>query len=159
MTPPDKESDAPPSSIPWPPLLFVAVVMIGRLLERFFPAPFIPPELGHVAGALLVSLGLANDIWCAITLRRHKTTILPHRSVSTLVTLGPFRYSRNPIYVSELVLTLGLGLLLRSPWTILLTPLLFFSLIKLAIEPEERHLERKFGAEFQQYLARTPRWL
>ncbi len=153
------ETDEAPSRVPWPPLLFIAVIICGRALEHFFPAPAIPPELAHVAGALLVSLGLANDIWCALTLRRHKTTILPHRPVSTLVTSGPFRYSRNPIYVSELALTFGVGLLLRSPWMILLTPLLFFALIKLAIEPEERHLEKKFGAEFQQYVARTPRWL
>ncbi|QGM44588.1 methyltransferase family protein [Methylocystis heyeri] len=159
MIPPSKESDVPPSSIPWPPLLFIAVIIAGRLLQQFFPAPLIPPELGHVAGALLVSLGVANDIWCAMTLRRRRTTILPHRSASALVTSGPFRYSRNPIYVSELALTLGLGLLLRSLWMVLLTPLLSLALTKLAIEPEERHLERKFGAEFQQYAARTPRWL
>jgi protein-S-isoprenylcysteine O-methyltransferase Ste14 len=159
LIPPSKESDTPPSSVPWPPLLFIAVIVAGRLLQHFFPAPLIPPELGHVAGALLVSLGVANDIWCALTLRKHRTTILPHRPVSALVTSGPFRYSRNPIYIAELALTLGLGLLLRSPWMILLIPLLFFALVKLAIEPEERHLEQKFGAEFQQYAARTPRWL
>jgi protein-S-isoprenylcysteine O-methyltransferase Ste14 len=159
LIPPSKERDAPPSNIPWPPLLFIAVIIGGRLLERLFPIPHIPPELGHVAGALMVSLGVANDIWCALTLRRRKTTILPHRAASALVTSGPFRYSRNPIYLSELALTLGLGLLVLSIWTIALVPLLFFALSKLAIEPEERHLQRKFGAEFQQYAARTPRWL
>ncbi len=158
MTSPS-ESEEPPSRVPWPPLLFISVIIGGRLLGHFAPLPLVPQELAHVAGALLVSLGLANDIWCAVTLRRNKTTILPHRPVSTLVTSGPFRYSRNPIYISELALTLGLGLLLRSPWMIFLTPLLFFALVKLAIEPEERHLERKFGTRYQQYVAHTPRWL
>jgi protein-S-isoprenylcysteine O-methyltransferase Ste14 len=151
--------ERPPSRIPWPPLLFIAVIVGGRMLDHWLPAPWIPPGPAHLAGTVLIALGLANDVWCALTLRRHDTTILPHRAVAALVTNGPYRYSRNPIYVSELALTLGAGLLLRSPAIVLLIPVLFYALTKLAIEPEERHLREKFGEAFERFRARTPRWL
>jgi protein-S-isoprenylcysteine O-methyltransferase Ste14 len=75
------------------------------------------------------------------------------------VTEGPFRFSRNPIYVSHVALIFGLGLFLGSPFTLLLTPLLAIGLTKLAIEPEERHLLEKFGGDYRSYMARTRRWL
>ena len=152
-------SERPPSRILWPPLLFVAVIVGGRILDISLGLPRIGSGLTETAGAALCVLGLANDLWCALTLRAHKTTILPHRSVATLVTSGPYAYSRNPIYVSELVMTVGCGLLLRSPAIIVALPALFFGLRKLAIEPEERHLSAKFGAEFERFCAQTPRWL
>jgi protein-S-isoprenylcysteine O-methyltransferase Ste14 len=139
--------------------LFIAVIVGGRTLDHWLPTPWIPPGPAHLAGTALIVLGLANDVWCALTLSRHSTTILPHRPVETLVTSGPYRYSRNPIYISELALTLGVGLLLRSPAMVLLIPVLFFALTKLAIEPEERHLREKFGEAFERFRARTPRWL
>lgn len=153
------EAERPPSRIAWPPLLFIAVIVAGRGLDAVFAAPEIPGWPAELAGAVLVALGLANDVWCALTLRRHDTTILPHRAVMRLVTSGPYRYSRNPIYISELALALGCGLLLRSPAILALTPLLFLALTKLAVEPEERHLRAKFGAAFEAFEARTPRWL
>ena len=153
------EAERPPSRIPWPPLLFIAVIVGGRALDHLLPMLSIPALPAHLAGALLVALGLATDAWCALVLRRHNTTILPHRAVAALVTSGPYRHSRNPIYICELALTLGCGLLLRSPAIVMLTPLLLFALTKLAIEPEERHLRAKFGREFERYAAQTPRWL
>ncbi len=153
------KGERPPSPIPWPPLLFIAVVVGGRMLDQWLPTPWIPAGPAHFAGTVLIVLGLANDVWCALTLSRHNTTILPHHAVTALVTSGPYRHSRNPIYVSELVMTLGCGLLLRSPAIVLLIPVLFYALTKLAIEPEERHLREKFGEAFERFRARTPRWL
>jgi protein-S-isoprenylcysteine O-methyltransferase Ste14 len=153
------EGERPPSRILWPPLLFIAVIVGGRAFDLLLATPGIPAGATDLAGTVLVALGLANDVWCALTLRRHKTTILPHRAVTALVTSGPYRYSRNPIYISELVMTLGCGLLLRSPAIMMATPLLLFALTKLAVEPEERHLRAKFGAEFDRFCAQTPRWL
>jgi protein-S-isoprenylcysteine O-methyltransferase Ste14 len=151
--------NAPPSRMPWPPLLFIAVLASGWALDHLAPAPFLPLAPSPFVGSLLIASALANDAWCALTLRRHDTTILPHRPVTALVTRGPYRHSRNPIYMSELALTTGVAALLGSFWTLALTPALFFALTKLAVEPEERHLRAKFGAEFERYAAKTPRWL
>jgi protein-S-isoprenylcysteine O-methyltransferase Ste14 len=153
------DCERPPSRIPWPPVLFIAVIIGGRMFDVAFGVPRIPAGVVEVVGGVLFALGFAADVWCALTLRRHHTTILPHRAVAALVTSGPYRYSRNPIYVCELALTLGLGLMQRSPTTLALTPLLFFALTKLAIEPEERHLREKFAETFERFCAQTPRWL
>ena len=153
------EKEQPPSPIPWPPLLFVAALVVGRALDHFAPGPAFQSSLLEMIGVVVIALALANDVWCALILRHHRTTVLPHRAVSAMVTTGPYRRSRNPIYISELALTLGLALLLGSFWIALSTPLLFLALTKLAIEPEERHLRAKFGAQFEAYAARTPRWL
>ena len=155
-------ADLPPARVPWPPLLIVGALLAGQALDRVTGGALsslvsFPGASG--LGVLIVALALANDIWCAMTFARLKTTILPHRAASRLATEGPFRFSRNPIYVSHVAVVLGLGLLLASPFVVLLTPLLAFALQKLSIEPEERHLRAKFGSQYEAYVARTRRWL
>ncbi len=83
----------------------------------------------------------------------------PDRAVSSLVTNGPFRFSRNPIYVGNVALVAGLGLVLAAPAILLLAPVMAVALKRLAIEPEERHLARRFGRDYEAYVARTRRWL
>jgi protein-S-isoprenylcysteine O-methyltransferase Ste14 len=158
MTP----SQDTPARAPWPPILIVATLLCGGALDRLsggalsglvsFPG-------AATLGGLLVALAIANDLWCATVFARLGTTILPHRAASRLATDGPFRFSRNPIYVSHVTIVLGLGLLLGSPFAVLLTPALAFGLQKLAVEPEERHLLGKFGDDYRAYMARTRRWL
>jgi protein-S-isoprenylcysteine O-methyltransferase Ste14 len=155
-------SSAPPSPIPWPPILMAATLAAGMALDAATGASLVDrasSSLPHAAGVAIVLLALANDFWCFRILSRHQTTIMPHRAASYLVTEGPFRFSRNPIYVSHVALIFGLGLFLGSPFTLLLTPLLAIGLTKLAIEPEERHLLGKFGDDYRSYMARTRRWL
>lgn len=158
MTP----SNDAPARAPWPPILIVLTLLCGGALDRLsggeMSGLFAFPGAAALGG-LLVALALANDLWCASVFARLGTTILPHRAASHLATDGPFRFSRNPIYVSHVTIVLGLGLLLGSPFTVLLTPLLAFGLQKLAVEPEERHLLGKFGDDYRAYMARTRRWL
>jgi protein-S-isoprenylcysteine O-methyltransferase Ste14 len=154
--------ETPPARAPWPPMLIASAVVAGLaadwasggVLTSFANFPGAP-----LLGGAVVALALANDIWCAATLARHKTTIMPHRAASHLATDGPFRWSRNPIYVSHIAVVFGIGLLLGSPFTLLLTPLLAYGLHKLAALPEERHLLARFGADYRAYMARTRRWL
>ena len=153
---------SPPARLPWPPMLMAMTVVMGLALDKIVDATFSDvfgsPFLRPFGGATVVA-ALAVDIWCARTLARHETTILPHRAASTLVTAGPYAFSRNPIYIAHVTLVLGVGLLLAAPFIVALTPLLALGLQKLSIEPEERHLQDKFGEEFRVYMARTPRWL
>ncbi len=157
------DANAPPSRMPWPPILMAMTLAAGLALDAATGASLIDrassSSIALVAGAAIVVLALANDVWCFRILSRHQTTILPHRAASFLVTEGPFRFSRNPIYISHVALIFGLGLFLGSPFTLLLTPVLAFGLTKLAIEPEERHLLGKFGDDYRSYMARTRRWL
>ena len=157
-----KNADASPSRIPWPPILMGLALATGLALDAATETSLFDrasSALPLAAGAAIVVLALANEVWCFRILARYRTTIMPHRAASYLVTEGPFHFSRNPLYVSHVALIFGLGLLLGSPFTLLLTPVLAFGLTKLAIEPEERHLLEKFGDDYRSYMARTRRWL
>lgn len=150
-----------PARLPWPPILIAATLALGVALDTatgLSPA-FMATQTMRIIGVSIIGLAFANDLWCARQFMRRKTTILPHRAASALVTEGPFRYSRNPIYISHIATTAGLGLLLGSLFSVLLTPALAVALTKFAIEPEERHLEAAFGEAYRAYMTRTPRWL
>lgn len=90
---------------------------------------------------------------------RARTTILPHKGSAHLVTTGPFAVTRNPIYVGNTLFLLGIGLTVGIAWLVLMAPLAAFLTQKLAIEPEERHLEARFGKAFRDYRKRVRRWI
>ena len=152
--------DMRPSAIPWPPLLLVAALAAGVLLGRLFPLPW--PGLddlpARVIGYGLGVAGLALMAWGALTLRRAGTTLLPHKRADRLVTDGAFRFRRNPIYMGEVLALLGLAQVTGNIWFAILAPLFALAVLGLAILPEERHLEARFGEAYLDYKARTRRW-
>jgi len=151
-----------PNAIPWPPILLVAMIGLGIGLQWLAPLPWIygfAALEATVLGVTMIVAAFSIDIWAALVFRSHKTTIMPHQSSTRLVTRGPFRFSRNPIYVGNLMVVAGLGLVLANPWLLMLTPVLGFALRNLAIRREERHLEALFASEWQDYKARVRRWI
>ncbi len=151
-----------PNSIPWPPLIYIFAALAGILLHWFLPLPW--PGGGIRIGVTgiglcLVCAGLALEIVTALTFRRHRTTIRPDRGATTLIADGPFARSRNPIYVGNTLLLSGIGLLFGIGWLLPATLLAAFATQKLAIEREEQHLRLRFGKAWDDYAARTPRWL
>ena len=151
-----------PNRIPWPPLLYGSAALIALGLHYLVPLPW-PGGTARIilaaTGLCLVCAGVALEIATALAFRRHRTTILPHRGATALITGGPFSKSRNPIYVGNTLLLAGAGLLFGIAWLLLAAPVAAFLTQKLAIEREERHLAARFGADWQAYAARTPRWL
>jgi protein-S-isoprenylcysteine O-methyltransferase Ste14 len=139
-----------------------AVIALAVVLQSAVPLPW-PNGALRVAlvvpGVCLICLAIAIDAVVFFRFRRAATTILPHRGSTALVTDGPFEKSRNPIYVGYVALTLGVGLAFGNPWAIGLAAVVGVGLQKLAIEPEERHLAARFGADYAAYRARVPRWL
>ena len=152
-----------PNRIPWPPLVYLAAAVAGVLLQRALPLPWPgdgPLRFGLAAiGACLACAGLAIDLQAMRRFRHHRTTILPHRGASALITDGPFAWSRNPIYLGNTLVVFGAGLALGLPWLLTAAPLAAVLVQKLAIEREERHLAARFGKDWRDYAARTPRWL
>jgi protein-S-isoprenylcysteine O-methyltransferase Ste14 len=152
---------AKPSSIPWPPLLLATVVGSAFVLDNRLALPW--PGLDDLPARLIGSglgiAGLALMAWAVYTLWRHETTVMPHQASSKLVTAGPFRYRRNPIYIADVLLLLGLAELSKNLWLVI-GAILFVPLVTwLAILPEERHLEAKFGDEYRRYKETTRRWI
>ena len=150
-----------PNRIPWPPILLVTAIALGIGLQWLVPLAWIYGLAALEATAMGVAMivaAVAIDIWAAIVFRNHRTTIMPHQRSVRLVTRGPFRFSRNPIYVGNLMVIAGLGLVLSNPWLLVLTPVLGFALHQLAIRREERHLEALFADQWRDYKARVRRW-
>lgn len=150
-----------PGSIPWPPILLVVAVAGAVALGRLVPLAW--PGMGDGA-ASFVGLGfgvagLAIVVWAAATLRRYRTTILPHQGASTLVTDGPYRWRRHPIYIADIFLLFGLAELTRNIWFVILAFAFAGLVTVLQIIPEEQHLEAKFGDAWRTYAARTRRWI
>jgi protein-S-isoprenylcysteine O-methyltransferase Ste14 len=152
-------AEAVPSRIPWPPVLIAGALGLGFVLD-WMTGLALPDTLAitFIGGALVV-LAIVNDVWCFALFSAARTTVMPNRAVTRMVSAGPYRISRNPIYLSHVVLTGGIGLIAQSPFVMLLLPALVLAFARLSIMPEERYLERRFGDDFRAYAARTPRWL
>lgn len=151
----------PPSTIPWPPILLVAMVAAAITLGRLVPLdwPGVDDAIGHFIGRGLGAAGLALLVWAGWTLRRHGTTVLPDKAATALVTDGPFRFRRNPIYVADILILFGIAELTQNIWFVILVLPFAILVTWLAILPEERHLEERFGDAYRDYKARTRRWI
>ena len=92
--------------------------------------------------------------------REHLTAdVVPGRPATTLVTNGPYRVTRNPIYIGFILLYFGIAILATSVWMLLLLVPLLIVLQRGVVEREETYLDAKFGEEYGKYKARAPRWL
>ncbi|PSC02995.1 isoprenylcysteine carboxylmethyltransferase family protein [Alsobacter soli] len=151
-----------PNTIPWPPLIYSAALLVAWGLEQVDPFLWLDRQLRLVpewAGLGLFGLGVLMDFACFIVLRRHGTTVLPNAPSRNLVTTGPYRWSRNPIYVANTVALIGFALALRWGWLLFLAPVTVAAVNWLAISREEAHLERRFGQAWRDYAAKVRRWL
>jgi protein-S-isoprenylcysteine O-methyltransferase Ste14 len=145
-------------SIP-PPLCYGAGLAAGMLLDNLVPFPVAGRPVTAVAGAVLSALGLGLNFAGVAGVITHRTTIVPHHPVATLVTSGAYRHSRNPMYTGLAIAYLGVALLLGSWWPLVLSPLAILAVDRLVIRPEERYLTQRFGQTYTDYCARVRRWL
>ena len=110
-------------------------------------------------GWALIAAGIALAVWSAVAFRRARTTIMPHQSPSALVETGPYRYSRNPIYLADLVVLGGAALILGAPLAMILLVPFHQVLLRLFILPEEAVLTRELGQPYLDFMARVRRWV
>ena len=148
-----------PNRIPWPPLIFLAADGAALGLGAVLPAGLPFGTAGRLAGGALALSGLALDVAAMVAMVRARTNILPHRGADRLVRHGPFRYTRNPIYLGNTLLLAGLGLALANAWFLPAAAAAAFAVDRLAVRREEAHLAARFGAAWHDYAASTPRWL
>lgn len=145
-----------------PPTLFVVGFLLALALDRWvFSIRFggaSRPTL-VVTGWLLIAAGLSVLLWAMLTFTVARTAILPSRPARTIVATGPFRFSRNPMYIGLSSIYIGLSLLMGMVWPLVLLPLVLLSLHALVIRREERYLDDAFGEEYAAYRARVRRWL
>lgn len=109
-------------------------------------------------GLVLILSGTVLMVWAASEFSRHKTTLLPSEAASTIVKSGPYRYTRNPIYLSMALAYSGISMAFDSPVALLLVLVVVVLLNRQAVR-EERYLEGAFGEQFTEYKRRVRRWL
>jgi len=154
-----RDPAARPATLLPPPLIYAVVLLAAWWLNTQWPWPLDLGRAGHVAAWVLIALGLAGFAWALSAFRGHQTTVNPYKAASTLVTGGPFRYSRNPIYVSDWLVYAGVTLLLQTLWPLLFVPLVWALMRYGVIAHEEAHLQAKFGDAYGEYTAHVRRWL
>jgi protein-S-isoprenylcysteine O-methyltransferase Ste14 len=142
-----------------PPLYYGAGFAAGLLLDRLIPFSMGGRPATAVAGMVVGGLGLVLNFAGVAGVLRHRTTIVPHRPVATLITAGVYRWSRNPMYTGLAITYLGGALLVGSWWSLALLPLVMFAVARLVIEPEEHYLDARFGQAYADYRTRVRRWL
>lgn len=142
-----------------PPLLYAAGLGLGLIIERFAPSGPLPIPYTCTVGAGLIAIGAAIMGLGLRAMRRAATPVNPYAATAALVTEGPFRYSRNPLYLALTLIYLGIAAVLGTLWPLALLPAVLFIMHRGVIAREERYLESKFRESYLQYKARVRRWL
>jgi protein-S-isoprenylcysteine O-methyltransferase Ste14 len=143
-----------------PPLLFLGAIAAGVALGWLLPLPIARGSGLRVGlGLAGVALGVAAMAWPIVWMRRTHQDPDPRKPTPELIVGGPYRFSRNPIYLGMTLLQAGIGLALGNLWIVLLLAPVLFVLQRAVIEPEETYLARRFGEAYAGYRARVRRWL
>ncbi|MBM3126318.1 MAG: isoprenylcysteine carboxylmethyltransferase family protein [Chloroflexi bacterium] len=142
-----------------PPVLFLFHLCAAYLFGWVLPLPWEMPDSIRYAGFGLILSGLLCGFGAILEMRRARTTLDPHGSVSTLVTGGIYRFSRNPIYLGFLMMLIGFPMLSGMVWGILITPVYALTMNQLVITKEETYLEGKFSVQYIAYKSHVRRWL
>jgi protein-S-isoprenylcysteine O-methyltransferase Ste14 len=145
-----------------PPLLYLACLILGLMLDRVLPLPLALPKADlarWTASGCLIVLGMAIFAAGVRNFSRAATPVPSTRPVRTLVTSGVHALSRNPIYIGMFLLYAGIGVVARSPWVLVLALPLWITMRYGVVAREEAYLERRFGDAYLEYKTRVRRWL
>jgi protein-S-isoprenylcysteine O-methyltransferase Ste14 len=148
-----------PRTLVPPPLVYAVALTAAWWLDGNWSLAFDAGIPGRLAGWGSIGIGLAGFAWALAAIWGHRTTVNPYKAASNLVTRGPFALSRNPIYLSDWFVYLGVTLLLGTFWPLVFAPLVWTVMRYGVIAHEEAHLSARFGDEYRDYLARVRRWL
>lgn len=147
-----------PGVIAPPPLIYAAGLLLGIVLNAVIPLPALSAIFWWLGLALII-LAFIPGLWALVAMLRAGTNPEPSHPTTALVTSGPFRFTRNPIYLTFTLFFLGFALFTLNLWLIIILPFVLTVMIKGVIEREEDYLERKFGESYRIYKQRVRRWI
>jgi len=141
-----------------PPIVYLVSILAGFALHAVWPLRVVPHAIEPLGG-LLALLAVPLFVLSVRQFRSARTPIRTRKPVTTILTTGPYRFSRNPIYLSFTLLQLGLGIWANSAWVVgtLIPTLVLMSYG--VIGREERYMARKFGDDYLRYRASVRRWI
>jgi protein-S-isoprenylcysteine O-methyltransferase Ste14 len=144
----------------WPPLALGLAVIAGFALNWLVPLPFLPADLpARWLGAVVFALALVLVAWALVTITRTGSNVATNLPTTTIVESGPYRFSRNPIYLGMFMGLIGLAIAFDNLWLMMI--LVPFALVVRygVVAREETYLKRKFGDVYRGYSSRVRRWL
>lgn len=157
--PPNAAQDVANLGVVRPPLVYLISLVTGALIQLATPLPFLPGTLAVPLGVSLVVVAIALFSYSVARFRAAGTPVPARKPTTAIVRTGPYRFSRNPIYLAFSLLQLGIAIWVNSLW-LLATLVGAVALIHyVVIRREEQYLERRFGAEYLDYKASVRRWL
>ena len=132
---------------------------LGTMADSFLGVSAFGSPVVKAAGLLLLALGFLTRVWATVYFYAHKMRVISLEPQGTLITTGPYRFSRNPLYLGgNVFIFFGAALLFGSPTTLVATAS-HIPLMDLFIRREEKQLELAFGEEWRRYAKRVRRWL
>ncbi len=146
-----------------PPVVGIVTIVAGYLAGRVFPilTDFdLPTPLRYWAGGLLVAVSIGVlGAWPAWLFKKTGQNPTPWSETPEIIVLGPYKFTRNPMYLMMVLVCLGFGVMLSEAWIVILTPVLAVALYHIAIKHEETYLEAVFGDSYREYRKAVRRWI
>ncbi|HYI44435.1 MAG TPA: isoprenylcysteine carboxylmethyltransferase family protein [Actinomycetota bacterium] len=142
-----------------PPIIYLGGFLVGWLMQAMTPLPGLDEPLDLVIGITLLLLGFALVVPSALLFIRAGTNLPPHQPTTALVFSGPYRFTRNPIYLGFTLIYAGAALWSSITWALLVLVFVVIVVDRAVIAREERYLTKRFGEEYLGYKARVRRWL
>lgn len=143
-----------------PPLVFLGFILIGRILDKILPLPSVSPQKEFEwFGVALIAIGIATVIVSMGLFSQAGENPEPWTESQTIIARGPYRHSRNPMYLAMAMLMLGFVFWQDSAGTLLFLPIAILAIDRFVIRAEEEYLTKRFGKAYTDYLRKVRRWL
>jgi protein-S-isoprenylcysteine O-methyltransferase Ste14 len=142
-----------------PFVIYLGLGIIAVLLQRLLPLPFLPASAARMMGLTIMILSLGIGLPAVRGMLRAKTSPNPHKPTTSLIRSGPYRFSRNPMYIGLTLEYTGLVVFFQLTWGLLLLPVIVWLITVCVITPEEEYLEHKFGQQYITYKSSVRRWI
>ncbi len=142
-----------------PFVIYIAVGLSALLLQKVIPLPFLPETPARLLGLGVMIANMAIGLPAVRKMLIARTSLNPAHPTTALVESGPYRFTRNPMYIGLTLLYTGLVIFFQLPWGLVLVPAVIWLITNLVIKPEEKYLEARFGKQYMEYKDRVRRWL
>ena len=142
-----------------PFIIYIGLAVLAVLLQKLMPLPPLPVSTARITGTVIVILNFVVGLPALIRMLRAKTSPNPRRPTMSLISSGPYRLSRNPMYIGLTFVFAGLLVFFQNLWGVLFVPVIIWLITIWVILPEEKYLEKKFGETYISYKSSVRRWI
>ena len=141
-----------------PPVIYLGAIALGVVIHFVWPVPLVPSAVSMPVGVIGTLVAVALFVYAVRTFKAAGTPVPGNLPTTTIVRSGPYRFSRNPIYLAFSLLQLAIAVWVNSPWLVL-TLVAAVAVMSLVVIPrEERYLEARFPSEYSPYKVSVRRW-